>query len=61
MHLSYFSVVTSVLQHNEKVDDVKLTLKPYSDEDIKAEVIVSDIFYCYTAWIPTCFKPRAYR
>ena len=36
-------MVTSVLQHKQKVDDVELTVKPYSDEDIKAEVIVSDI------------------
>ena len=43
MHLSCFLVVTSVLQHKHKVDDVELTVKSYSDEDIKAEVIVSNI------------------
>ena len=35
-----FLVVTSVLQDKQKVDDVALTVKPYSFEDIEAEVTV---------------------
>ena len=33
-------MVTSVLQDKQKVDDVALTVKPYSFEDIEAEVTV---------------------
>ena len=36
-------MVTSVLQHKQEVDDVELTVKPYSDEDINTEVIVTGI------------------
>lgn len=43
-HLTCFLVVKSVVQHKHKVDDVDLTVKRYnSDEDIRAEVIMSDI------------------
>ena len=40
MSRSCFSVVTSVVQNKHKVDCMELTVKRYSDDDIKAEVIV---------------------
>ena len=40
MNPSCFSVVTSVVQTKHKVEGMELTVKRYSDEDIKAEVIV---------------------
>ena len=43
MNPSCFLVVTSVVQHKHKVDDMELTVKRYSDEDTKAEVIVPGI------------------
>ena len=55
MHLSCFLVVTSVLQHKQKVDDVELSVKSYSDEDIKAEVIMSDICPRTSHFIIICF------